>query len=175
VAASESLAGPLLVMAAAPFALGGAVLALMLSGVPVSMPVYLGGIILAGLLVNTGLVMIDAMSARLQGGLAPKEAARAGALRRLRPVLMSALTTIAAALPLLLDQGAGADAWAPLALTCAAGVLGSSLFALVITPLLFPAAARLDAWIKGGRTVRPADEEEPQPSGFSRPGFTPDT
>jgi HAE1 family hydrophobic/amphiphilic exporter-1 len=149
VAASESLAGPLVVMAAAPFALGGAVLALILFQVPVTMPVYLGAIILAGLLVNTGLVMIDAMVSRLGRGQSPQEAARSGAMRRLRPVLMSALTTIAAALPLLLDQGAGAGAWAPLALTCAAGVLGSSGFALIITPLLFPAAARLDAWLKG--------------------------
>ncbi len=163
VAASESLAGPLVVMAAAPFALAGAVLGLILLGVPVTMPVYLGGIILAGLLVNTGLVMIDAMVRRLDRGTPPREAAAKGAARRLRPVAMSALTTIAAALPLLLDQGAGADTWSPLALTTATGVLGSAGFALVLTPVLFPAAARLDAWIKGGRS--------PQTEG--RPGSRP--
>ena len=175
VAASESLAGPLVVMAAAPFALAGAVFGLSLFGMPVTMPVYLGGIILAGLLVNTGLVMIDAMVSRLERGAPPMEAASRGAVRRLRPVAMSALTTIAAALPLLLDQGAGADTWSPLALTTAAGVLGSSGFALILTPVLFPLAARLDARIKGRKPdpepdLSPASAGEPAPNSPHQPG-----
>ena len=144
VAAGESLAGPLVVMAASPFAAGGAVLGLVLTGFAVSLPVYLGGVILAGMLVNVGLVMLDAMNQRLREGMPPRQAAQEGALRRLRPVMMTTLSTAAAALPLLLDRGEGSGAWAPLALTLAAGLVTSAIFALFVTPVLYPAAAWLD-------------------------------
>ena len=149
VAASESLAGPVVVMTAAPFAAAGAVMGLKAAGIAVTMPVYLGAVILAGMLVNTGLVMIDAMTRSLKSGLTPREAAREGALRRFRPVMMSTLSTTAGALPLFLDQGTGSSAWAPLALTLASGLIVSALFALLLTPALFPLAARLDAKLRG--------------------------
>lgn len=143
VAASESLTGPLVVMLAAPLAGAGVVLALTLGGLPVNMPVYLGVIILCGLVVNVGIVMLDAMASLRAQGHPPREAARLGALRRLRPVLMTTLSTTAASLPLLLDRGTGSSAWSPLALTLAAGLAPSALFSLLLTPALFPLADRL--------------------------------
>ncbi|MFH1059975.1 MAG: efflux RND transporter permease subunit [Pseudomonadota bacterium] len=143
VAATESLTGPLVVMLAAPLAAAGVVLALRAGGLAVDMPVYLGVIILCGLVVNVGIVMIDAMGRFSRAGLAPREAARQGALRRLRPVLMTTLSTTAASLPLLLDRGTGSSAWSPLALTLAAGLITSALFALLITPALYPLATAL--------------------------------
>ena len=154
VAASESLAGPVVVMTAAPFAVAGAVMGLKAMGLAVTMPVYLGAVILAGMLVNTGLVMIDAMTRSLKSGNSPREAAREGALRRFRPVMMSTLSTTAGALPLFLDHGTGSSAWAPLALTLASGLIVSALFALLLTPALFPLAARLDARLKGKAGIR---------------------
>ncbi|MCB2186820.1 MAG: efflux RND transporter permease subunit [Deltaproteobacteria bacterium] len=113
------------------------------------MPVYLGAVILSGLLVNVGIVMADAMARREREGLAPREAAREGALRRLRPVLMTTLSTAAASLPLLLDRGAGSATWSPLALTLAAGLIVSAAFSLFLTPVLYPLAARFEPLGKG--------------------------
>ncbi|MFZ5584817.1 MAG: efflux RND transporter permease subunit [Thermodesulfobacteriota bacterium] len=143
VAATESLTSPLVVMLAAPLAAAGVVLALRAWGLAVDMPVYLGVIILCGLVVNVGIVMIDAMGRYGRAGLDPRQAARQGALRRLRPVLMTTLSTTAASLPLLLDRGTGSSAWSPLALTLAAGLATSALFALFLTPALYPLAAAL--------------------------------
>lgn len=144
VAATESLTAPLVVLCAAPLAGAGVVAALRILDLPVDMPVYLGTIILCGLVVNVGIVMIDAMARLRAGGLPPGQAARQGALRRLRPVLMTTLSTTAASLPLLLDRGTGSSTWGPLALTLAAGLISSALFALVLTPALYPLAARLE-------------------------------
>lgn len=140
VAATESLAGPLVILATAPPAAAGVLLALRLAGLPVDLPVYLGGILLSGLVVNVGIVMFYAMDRLRRDGLAPAEAARQGALRRLRPVLTTTLSTAAAALPLLIDSGAGSGAWAPLALTLASGVVASALISLVLTPALYALA-----------------------------------
>ncbi|MBI4798775.1 MAG: efflux RND transporter permease subunit, partial [Desulfarculus sp.] len=155
VAATESLTAPVVVLCAAPLAGAGVVAALRLLDLPVDMPVYLGVIILCGLVVNVGIVMIDAM-ARLRGqGLQAAQAARQGALRRLRPVLMTTLSTTAASLPLLLDRGTGSSTWGPLALTLAAGLVTSALFALVLTPALYPLAARLEP-LAGAPPATPA-------------------
>jgi HAE1 family hydrophobic/amphiphilic exporter-1 len=150
VAATESFLGPLVVLCSAPLAGAGVVAALTALGMAVDMPVYLGGIILVGLVVNVGLVMLDAMNRLGREGLDPAEAARLGALRRLRPVLMTTLGTGAASLPLLLDRGVGSGAWAPLALTLAAGLVVSACFSLVLTPALYPLAAHLESrWHPG--------------------------
>ncbi len=154
VAATESLLGPLVVLCSAPLAGAGVVAALRSLSLAVDMPVYLGGIILCGLVVNVGIVMLDAMARQRRDGFAPAEAAAQGALRRLRPVLMTTLGTSAATLPLLLDRGVGSGAWAPLALTLAAGLITSACFSLVLTPALFPLAARLEAKIHGGKNSK---------------------
>ena len=137
VAATESLKGPLLIMAAAPPAAAGAAAALWALGYPVDQPVYLGGILLCGLVVNVNIVMLDAMERLRRTGLDAARAARLGAGRRLRPVLMTTLSTLAASLPLLLDQGVGSSAWSPLALTLAAGLAASALVCLLLTPVLY--------------------------------------
>ncbi|MCB2186997.1 MAG: efflux RND transporter permease subunit [Deltaproteobacteria bacterium] len=168
VAATESLTRPLVVMCAAPFAAAGVALALVALRVPVTMPVYLGAVILSGLLVNVGIVMADAMARREREGLTPREAAREGALRRLRPVLMTTLSTAAASLPLLLDRGAGSATWSPLALTLAAGLIVSAAFSLFLTPVLYPLAARLEPLGRGegrkeGGEERKSGETTPLP------------
>lgn len=154
VAATESLSAPLVVLCAAPMAGVGVVVALRLLDLPVDMPVYLGTTILCGLVVNVGIVMIDAMARLRREGLSPLEAARQGALRRLRPVAMTTLSTSAASLPLLLDRGTGSSTWAPLALTLAAGLISSALLALVLTPALYPWSARLEGQDREGAAAQ---------------------
>ncbi len=165
VAATESLLGPLLVMCAAPFAAAGALLALRGLGLAVSTPAYLGACVLSGMLVNAGIVMLHAMRRAEQDGAGLAEAARLGAVRRLRPVLMTTLTTLAGSVPLVLDTGVGSDAWRPLALTLAAGLLGSGLACLVLTPALYPLTRRLERRLGGGALAAPDPAADGGPAG----------
>jgi HAE1 family hydrophobic/amphiphilic exporter-1 len=148
VAATESFLQPLVIITAAPFAAGGVVLALILLGYPVNLPVYLGFIILLGLVANVNIVLVYAINDNLRAGATPEEAVVAGARRRLRPILMTTLTTVGAALPMLLDRGAGSTTWGPFSLTLVAGLSCASLFSLILTPAAYAAILRLSRRIR---------------------------
>ena len=137
VAATESLLMPFIIMIAVPFALGGVVIALRIAGIPVALPTYVGMIILCGLAINVNIVMVHAMKRRREAGDPPEAAARAGARRRLRPILMTVMTTVCASLPMLFDTGSGSSLWSPLALSLAAGIAASAIFSLVMTPTMY--------------------------------------
>lgn len=143
VAATESFLQPLVIITAAPFAAGGVVLALILWGYSVNLPVYLGFIILLGLVANVNIVLVYAINDNFRAGATSDGAVLAGARRRLRPILMTTLTTVAAALPMLLDSGTGSTTWGPLSLTLVAGLSCASLFSLILTPAVYPAILRL--------------------------------
>lgn len=147
VAATESLLLPFIIMIAVPFALGGVVMALRIAGVPVALPTYVGMIILCGLAINVNIVMVHAMKRRREAGDLPKDAARAGAHRRLRPILMTVVTTVCGSLPMLFDTGRGSSLWSPLALSLAAGMTASAIFSLVMTPTMYTALEELKARI----------------------------
>lgn len=149
VAATESFLQPLVIITAAPFAAGGVVLALVLLGYPVNLPVYLGVIILLGLVANVNIVLVYAINGSLQAGATPEDAVLWGARRRLRPILMTTLTTVGAALPMLLDRGAGSSTWGPFSLTLVAGLTCASLFSLILTPAAYAAILRLSRRLRG--------------------------
>ncbi|MCA1959706.1 MAG: efflux RND transporter permease subunit [Desulfomonile sp.] len=149
VAATESFLQPLVIITAAPFAVGGVVLALMLLGYPVNLPVYLGFIILLGLVANVNIVLVYAINDSLRTGATPEDAVTAGARRRLRPILMTTLTTVGAALPMLLDRGTGSSTWGPFSLALVAGLTSASLFSLVLTPAAYVAILRLSRRVRG--------------------------
>ena len=147
VAATESLLLPFIIMIAVPFALGGVVLALRTAGIAVALPTYVGMIILCGLAINVNIVMVHAMKRRREAGDSPEDAARAGARRRLRPILMTVMTTVFASLPMLFDTGSGSSLWSPLALSLAAGMTASAVFSLVMTPTMYTSLEELKARI----------------------------
>ncbi len=138
-AATESLIQPFIIMVAVPFALGGVVAGLRITGTPVAMPVYLGMIVLCGLVINVNIVMAHAINDRIRGGDPIEQAVRGGAQRRFRPILMTVLSTVCGALPMMLDRGAGSSMWAPFALTLATGMITATVFSLILTPPLFMA------------------------------------
>lgn len=145
VAATESLLLPFIIMIAVPFALGGVVMALRVAGIPVALPTYVGMIILCGLAINVNIVMVHAVKRRREAGDLPREAALAGAHRRLRPILMTVMTTVCGSLPMLFDTGRGSSLWSPLALSLAAGMTVSAIFSLVMTPTMYTALEELKA------------------------------
>jgi len=133
----ESLRHPFVIMFSLPFAAIGVILMLFLSGTTFTVVVYIGLIMLAGIVVNNGIVMISYINILRERGLALSEAVRMGARRRLRPILMTTFTTVFALLPMALGIGAGTEMWAPMARTVIGGLLTSFLFTLVLVPTLY--------------------------------------
>ncbi len=143
VIATESLALPLLIMTAVPLGVAGAIIALRLLGIAVSLPVYVGMMILCGLIVNVNVVMTYTINQLVRSGMLVAEAVTAGAKRRLRAIVMTVLTTFFASLPMLLDRGPGSSLWSPFALTLAVGIIAGALFSLAMTPILYLSIEKL--------------------------------
>ncbi len=151
--ATESLLQPLVIMSAAPIGLAGAALVLRLFDVHVSLPVYVGLMILCGLIVNVNVVLIYTINRLVREGVGLQEAVVKGTEMRFRPVVMTVLTTVCASMPMLLDQGAGASVWSPFALTLGAGLVSGSAFSLILTPTLYRCTAMLNSRLRRRRTT----------------------
>lgn len=133
----ESLRNPLVILLSVPFAATGPALALPLLGVPLSMPVWLGLIMLAGIVVNNAIVLVEYIELlRAKGRSAHEAIATAGELR-LRPILMTTLTTVVGLLPLSLGWGEGAEMLQPLAQTMVWGLSFSLLVSLLLVPVVY--------------------------------------
>ncbi len=134
----ESLLHPFVIMFTIPLGLVGSVLALLLTGGTISVVVLIGLIMLAGIVVNNAIVLIDYVNQlRRDGGLKKMEAVlRAGQLR-FRPILMTTATTVLGLLPMALGLGEGAELRAPMAITVIGGLLLSTLLTLVVIPVVY--------------------------------------
>ncbi len=133
----ESLLHPFVILCTLPFAIVGGIGILWFTGTNLSMPVYIGGIMLIGIAVNNGIVMIAYIQQLRQNGLGIREAALQGAATRLRPILITTLTTTLALVPMAIGFGEGAEIWAPLGRVVVGGLFVSALFTLFFTPTLF--------------------------------------
>ena len=154
----ESLRNPLVILLTAPFALIGVAGALWLLEVPLSMPVWLGLIILVGVVVNNAIVLVEQTQRLRAEGLDRDRAIRRAAQQRLRPILMTTLTTVLGMLPLALGLGEGSELLQPLALVIVFG-LG---FSLLVTPLLAPLFYHLLHGAKHAMS-HPPEPERPRP------------
>ncbi len=133
----ESLRNPIIIMLSVPFALTGVVLGLQWAELPVSMPVWLGLIMLAGIVVNNAIVLVEFIEIQRAAGLDRDAAILEAARLRLRPILMTTLTTVVGMLPLALAWGEGAEMLQPLAVTMVAGLSYSTLVSLVLVPMVY--------------------------------------
>lgn len=130
-----------LILMNVPFALIGGVAALYVSGLYLSVPASVGFIALLGTALLNGIVMVTYFNQLREGGMPIEQAARDGAARRLRPVLMTAVTTALGLLPLLLATGPGSEVQRPLAVVVVGGLISSTLITLVVLPSLY-------AWVE---------------------------
>jgi len=153
----ESFLHPLLVMFTIPLALVGVVAGLLLTGTTVTVIVLIGAVMLVGIVVNNAIVLIDTINRLRRAGVEKGAAVvRAGHLR-LRPILMTTLTTILGLTPMALAWGEGAELRSPLAITVAAGLLLSTLLTLVVIPAAYQAVpSRVDATERADDPERPA-------------------
>jgi cobalt-zinc-cadmium resistance protein CzcA len=132
-----SLRQAILVFANIPLALIGGVVALAVSGQYLSVPASVGFIALMGIAVLNGLVLVTCFNQLAARGLPLAEVVRLGALRRLRPVLMTASITALGLIPLLLATGPGSEIQRPLAVVVIGGLVSSTLLTLVLLPILY--------------------------------------
>ncbi len=134
----ESLLNPFLIIFSVPLAVSGGAIALFLTGRYISLPALIGVIMLAGIVVNNGIVLVDyANTLRREEGLTVLEAIKEAGPTRLRPILMTTFTTVLGLFPLALGIGEGTEASAPLATVVIGGLLLSTLLTLVYTPVLY--------------------------------------
>ncbi len=133
----ESIIQPALVMFSVPLASIGVIYTLWLFSVNVSIMVFIGGIVLAGIVVNNAIVLVDYINQLRQRGSTKLDAIVAAARVRLRPILMTTLTTVLGLLPMVLQRGEGAELRYPLAITVIAGLSTSTLLTLFIIPMVY--------------------------------------
>ena len=133
----ESLLDPFIIMFAVPFTFTGVFLGLFLTGVTLSIISFLGIIMLMGIVVNNAIVLISYINILRARGYSMLEAVTAGGKDRLRPVLMTTVTTLAGLLPLALSRGEGSEIWQPLGVTMLGGLTVSTLITMFFVPTLY--------------------------------------
>lgn len=133
----ESLVEPFIIILTIPLALSGVLLMLWITGTSISVTSMVGLILLSGIVVNNGIVMIDYIKILQARNISRHEAIVTGATRRLRPILMTALTTILSMVPLALELGSGSETWSPMARTVIGGLTMSTVLMLFVVPCLY--------------------------------------
>lgn len=133
----ESILHPALVLFSVPLAFIGVVYVLYLFEISLSIMVFIGGIILAGIVVNNAIVLVDYVNQLRARGMAKREAVVQAGLVRLRPILMTTLTTVLGLIPMALSSGEGAEIRRPMAVTVMAGLSSATLLTLLIIPMAY--------------------------------------
>lgn len=133
----EHFLHPFVIMFTIPLAIIGVIFCLFIAGKPVSLPALIGVIILAGIAVNNGIVMIDYINQLIRKGVEKREAVIRGAVTRLRPVLLTALTTILGMMPMAISRSSGSEFRSPMALAVIGGLTATTFLTLFIIPVVY--------------------------------------
>ena len=133
----ESFRSPFIIMFSLPFAFTGVFLALWLTGTSMSMIAMIGAIMLVGIVVKNGIVMVDFTNLLRERGMSINQSVIAAGKSRLRPVLMTSLTTILGMLPLALSSGEGSETWKPMGIAVIGGLTFSTILTLVVIPVMY--------------------------------------
>lgn len=159
VAQFQSLLSPFIVMFTIPLAFTGGFFALFLCGQPVSIVALIGFVLLVGVVVNNGIVFVDYANQQMERGMEKREALILTGKTRLRPILMTALTTIIALLTMALDPSSGAEMLRPMAITTIGGMTYATLLTLFVVPCIYDLLRRK----KPGRPGMEESEQLPSP------------
>jgi multidrug efflux pump len=152
----ESFVHPFTILTTLPSAGIGALLALELTGLDLSLVALIGIVLLMGIVKKNAIMMIDfALDAERERGLNPRDSIVEAALLRFRPIMMTTLAALFGALPLAIENGVGSELRNPLGITIVGGLLLSQLLTLYTTPVIYLAMERLRARVSGA-PVRPA-------------------
>jgi len=146
----ESIRYPVVILLAVPLGIIGVVAALVITNSPVSVLALIGSVMLAGIVVNNAIVLVDAINRRRRQGEALEEAIVEAGSERLRPILMTTATTVLALLPMALGLGAGDELRRPLAITVIGGLTAATLLTLIVIPCLYRAMTPAHLGVEAG-------------------------
>ena len=133
----ESMTYPFIIMFSIPFAFSGVLMALFFTGTNLNVMSLLGGIMLIGIVVKNGIVLIDYITLCRERGMAVLHSVVTAGRSRLRPVLMTTLTTILGMVPMAVGQGEGSEMWRPLGVSVIGGLTISTILTLILVPVLY--------------------------------------
>ena len=133
----ESLKMPFIIMFSIPFSFSGVLLALLISGKPLSIIAALGAVLLVGIVVKNAIVLVDYINLMRDRGMPLYEAIAESGKSRLRPVLMTALTTILGMVPLAMSRGEGSEIWSPMGISVIGGLIFSTAITMVLVPVIY--------------------------------------
>ncbi len=146
VAQFQDLKSPFIVMFTIPLAFTGGFLALLIAGLEISLLSMLGMIMLVGIIVNNGIVLVDYINQLRIGGMDRREAIAEAAVTRLRPILMTSITTILGLIVMALGQSEATSLIQPLAVTCIGGLLYATLMTLFVVPVMYDALSKKELY-----------------------------
>ena len=147
----ESLSYPFIIMFSIPFAFSGVLMALFFTGTNLNVMSLLGGIMLIGIVVKNGIVLIDYITLCRERGMSVIHSVVTAGRSRLRPVLMTTLTTILGMVPMAVGQGEGAEMWRPLGVAVIGGLTVSTILTLILVPVLYCSFAGIGIRRKRGK------------------------
>ena len=146
VAQFQDLKSPFIVMFTIPLAFTGGFLALLIAGLDINLLSMLGMIMLVGIIVNNGIVLVDYINQLRIGGMERREAIADAAVTRLRPILMTSITTILGLIVMALGQSEATSLIQPLAVTCIGGLLYATLMTLYVVPVMYDALSKKELY-----------------------------
>jgi HAE1 family hydrophobic/amphiphilic exporter-1 len=154
----ESFMAPFIIFLTIPLAVVGVIVMLLLTGTSLSVVALIGVIMLAGIVVNNSIVLVDYINQLRGRGYSVREAVIEGGRIRFRPILMTALTTILALTPLALGLGSGGEAWSPMARSVIGGLAASTLLSLLVIPVIYTYLTPKRLRPSAGATAHPSSE-----------------
>ena len=137
VAQFQSLRSPFIVMFTIPLAFTGGLLALLIFGKEISIVAMIGLVMLVGIIVNNGIVLVDYINQLRARGVEKRKAIIEGGATRMRPVLMTSLTTILGLIVMAVGKTAGTDMMQPIALVCIGGLVYATILTLLVVPVIY--------------------------------------
>lgn len=149
----ESFVYPFVIMFSIPFAFTGVLIGLAVTHTALGIMALIGAMMLIGIVVKNGIVLVDYTSLCRERGMTVKEAVVAGGRSRLRPILMTTLTTVLGMIPLAVDKGIGAEMWNSMGMTVAWGLSVSTLVTLILIPILYSLMAEFGEKRKKNKQV----------------------
>ena len=138
----ESLSKPFIIMMSVPFAISGVIISLWVTGTSLDMIGALGIVMLVGIVVKNGIVLVDYINLMRDRGYELNEAIQLSGQSRLRPVLMTAFTTLLGMVPMAVSNGEGSEMWRPLGIVVIGGLLVSTLVTLIVVPVMYGIMSR---------------------------------
>ena len=135
----ESFKMPFIIMLSIPFAMTGVILALLLTNTTLSVVASLGAVLLVGIVTKNGIVLIDFINLLRERGVSLYEAISEACRSRLRPVLMTSLTTILGMMPMAFSIGEGSETWRPMGIAVIGGMIFSTIITMIIVPAVYAA------------------------------------